>query len=284
MNAKGGPERPPVTAGTPRLGDKVALVTGGTTGIGEAIVTEFLAEGARVMVHGLGAVAPEGFGAGRSRGEQEGTRYVGGDLSDPQTCLKAVGATVDRFGRIDILVNNAAAITRGDLAATDPALFDRTMAVNARAPMLLAQAAMTHFQRQGGGCILNIGSVNAYCGERAQVAYSMSKGALMTLSRNLADAYCAQHVRVNHLNLGWVLTAAEQELKVRDGLPEDWAHRLPTSFAPSGSLLAPSVIARFAVTYVEDATDPVSGAVVDLEQYPMMGRNPTKFLKGSADR
>lgn len=96
------------------------------------------------MVHGLQVAASEGLGAERGRGEDETTGYVGGDLSGSQTCVEAVGATVERFGRIDILVNNAVAITRGDLGSTDGASFDRTMAVNARAPMRLAQAAMTH--------------------------------------------------------------------------------------------------------------------------------------------
>lgn len=193
----------------PRLRGKVALVTGATTGIGEAIVAEFLAEGAKVMVHGLEVPAPEGLGAERGRGAQETTGYVGGDLADPQRCFEAVGATVDRFGRIDILVNNAAAITRGDLEATDAALFDRTMAVNARAPMLVAQAAMTHFERQGKGCILNIGSVNAYCGERAQVAYSIS---LLPPDKRLPSGSPDQRKALTASVAGMPVRLGEQEL------------------------------------------------------------------------
>lgn len=263
-----------------RLASKVALITGSSTGIGEAIARRFAAEGAAVLVHGL----DEGEAAAvaeKIRGDGGTAASCAGDLARPETADRLVAATIEQLGGLDILVNNAAVKTRGDLEATDPTSFDLTMAVNVRAPLLLIRAALPHFRAQRGGVVLNIGSVNAYCGERQQVAYAISKAGLVTLSRNLADAHGPEGIRVNHFNLGWVLTPGEYELKRREGLPEGWPETLPVTFAPSGSLLAPDDIAHFALAFVEDGAHRVSGAVVDLDQYPIVGRNPTKEVKGA---
>ena len=243
-----------------RLEGKVALVTGSPPGgIGGAIADRFAAEGATVMRHDRTADTASDSSAGAYA-------FVAADLEDPAACAALIDETVRRFGRLDILVNNAALTTRSDLQTTDAAFFDTMMAVNVRAPLLLIQAARPQFRAQGGGAVLNIGSVNAYRGGRNLLAYSISKGALMTLSRNLADALGADHIRVNHFNVGWVLSASEQALQENEGRPADWAKRVPF---PSGRLLTPDEIASFAVTFVEEGGGHVSGSVVDLEQHPV---------------
>ena len=258
------------------LTDKVALVTGSTTGIGEAIARRFALAGARVLVHGQRQEDAERVvGALQDAGAADADFHIA-DLQQPEECEALVGAAEARFGRLDILVNNAAQMTRSNLETTDADTFDRTIAVNLRAPLLLVRAALPLFRRAGGGAVLNIGSVNGYCGERNQLAYSISKGGLMTLSRNLADAHGTENIRVNHFNVGWVLTPNEYALKRREGMPEDWPQRLPPTAAPSGRLLSPEEIAHFALLFVSDEGALVSGAVVDIEQYPMIGRNPTK--------
>ena len=257
-----------------RLEDKVALVTGSTTGIGEAIARRFAAEGARVMVHGLDQSEAETVVEAIQGGGGEAACAIE-DLADPEAGRRLVAAVTERFGRLDILVNNAAVMTRSELHTTTADVFDRTLAVNTRAPMLLIQAAYA-LLKQNQGVVLNIGSVNGYCGEKNQLAYAISKGALMTLSRNLADALGTEGIRVNHFNLGWVLTPNEYALKRREGLPEDWPQRLPSASAPSGRMTTPEEIANFAVAFVEPGGAPISGAVVELEQYPMIGRNPLK--------
>ena len=127
------------------------------------------------------------------------------------------------------------------------------------------------------GSVLNIGSVNAWSGEPNLLAYSVSKGALTTLTRNLGDTLFREHgIRVNQINPGWVLTEKEIERKKKQGLPEDWYKAISPNFAPSGRLLSPSEIASSAVYWLSDESGPVSGQVVDLEQYPLIGRNPPK--------
>ena len=258
-------------AGT-RLKDKVILVTGSTTGIGEGMVRIFAREGAMVMIHGRRKDAAQNFASEIGKN----AAFVVGALEDPQVPSKLVDETIARFGRIDGLVNNAAIMARGGLENTDIEAFDRTIAVDLRAPFLIIQSALPHFRNQGSGRVLNIGSMNAYCGERTMVVYSICKGGLMTMTRNLADAHGAEGIRVNQLNVGWTLTPNEIALKKTEGLPEDWPARLPRTFAPAGHLLSPEDIAWAAVYFLSDEASMINGAVLDMEQYPMIGRNPPK--------
>lgn len=254
-----------------RLANKAIIVTGSTTGIGEAIARRCVAEGARVLVHGRD----------RARAEQvamslgDAAAFHVDDLALADAPGRIAAAATAAFGRIDAVVNNAAWVVRSDIRSTDPELFDRVMAINVRAPMLLVQAALGELERHKG-TVLNIGSINAYCGETTFLAYSASKGALMTMTRNLADALGPTGIRVNQLNVGWVLTTNEAALQKADGQPEGWEQRLPRSVAPAGRLMEPAEIATAAVYWIGEESAPVSGSVVDLEQYPVIGRNPPK--------
>jgi NAD(P)-dependent dehydrogenase (short-subunit alcohol dehydrogenase family) len=262
-----------------RLKDKAIIVTGSTTGIGLAIAERCVAEGARVLLHGL----EENLGKAAAARLGPQTLFSAGDLADPTTPSKLVAAAVAAFGKLDALVNNAAFIPRSNLSNTSVELFDKIIAINVRAPFLLIQAAHPHLQKTRG-CVLNIGSINAYCGEEQLLPYSISKGALMTLSRNLGDALHAgassggpaTAVRVNQFNVGWTLTENERKVKIADGLPPDWPEKLPRSQAPSGRILKPEEVAAHAAFWLSDESRPISGCVLDLEQYPVVGRNPTK--------
>ena len=255
-----------------RLKDKVILVTGSTTGIGEGMVRLFAREGARVMVHGPREDAAQGLVV--EIGER--ASFVIGQLEDPLVPARLIAETITHFGRIDGLVNNAATTSRGNLENTNAQAFDRIVAINLRAPFLLIQAALPFFRKQGTGRVLNIGSVNAYCGENNLFAYSISKGGLMTLTRNLADAHGAEGIRINQPNVGWTLTPNEFALKKKEGLSDDWPTNLSKTFAPSGRLLSPEEIAGAAVYFLSDEASLINGAILDLEQYPVIGRNPTK--------
>ncbi|MGA2115616.1 MAG: SDR family oxidoreductase [Bryobacteraceae bacterium] len=260
-----------------RLNNKVILVTGSTTGIGEGMARLFVREGARVAIHGMSLPEADRI-AGEIRREGGEAIAMAGLLEDPAVPARLIAETLARYGRLDGLVNNAATTSRGNLDTTGLEAFDRTIAINLRAPFLLIQAALPHFRKQGGGRVLNIGSINAYCGESNQLAYSISKGGLTTLTRNLADAYGAEGVRVNQINPGWTLTANEYELKKTEGLPEGWPTMLPKVYAPSGRLLSPEDIAWAAVYFISDEAPLVNGAIFDLSQYPVIGRNPSKHI------
>lgn len=256
-----------------RLKDKVIIVTGSTTGIGKAIAKRCVAEGARVMIHGLETDwANEVL---REIGPENAAVYVE-DLSVEGACSRLVAMAAQQFGKIDALVNNAASVVSSNIDTTDVAFLESVFRVNTIAPFLLIKEALPYLTASKG-CVLNIGSVNAYSGEPNLLAYSMSKGALMTMSRNLGDTLHRENgVRVNQINPGWVLTETERKRKQEHGLPEDWYKDLPRVYAPAGRILRPEEIAAAAIYWLSDESGPVSGQVVDLEQHPFIGRNPPK--------
>ncbi len=254
-----------------RLKDKVIIVTGSSTGIGDATARRCVAEGGRVVVHGRN----------RQRGERVVAELGGAavlhidDLADSAAPQRLVDTAVQTFGQLDGIVNNAAWIIRSDLQTTDATLFDRVMAINVRAPMLLIKVGIEHLKRSHGA-VVNIGSINAYTGEPRQLAYSMSKAALMTMSRNLANVFAFDHVRINHFNVGWVITPNEYILKMNEGLPEGWSDSPDFEHVPTGQMTRPEEIAAHVVFWLSDESRPISGSVIDLEQYPIIGRIPLK--------
>ena len=175
-----------------RLKDKVIIVTGSTSGIGQAIVERAVAEGARVLIHGIDQAAGEKLALALG----SATKFHCADLLDPASPARIVAAAVQAFGRIDALVNNAAIVVRSTLATATLPAFERTIAINLRAPYFLIQAAFPYLKATEG-CVLNIGSINAHSGESTLLDYSVSKGGLQTLSRNLANAHGVDRVRVN---------------------------------------------------------------------------------------
>lgn len=251
-----------------RLHDQVILITGSTTGIGEHMARRFIAEGAKVILHGRDAGRGEAL---RAELGPERAAFQCGDLADASYPEQLAHDSLASFGRIDALVNNAALTTRGKIEETDAAFFDRILAVNTRAPLLLTRALLPALQASKG-CVLNIGSVLAHCGQANLLAYSVSKGGLMTMTRNLADSLGPRGVRVNQLNVGWTLTENEYQVKLGDGLGEGWPERLPAYVIPLGRLLKPEDIAAAAVYWVGRESYPVTGTVAELEQYPLIGR------------
>ncbi|TDB64639.1 SDR family NAD(P)-dependent oxidoreductase [Arundinibacter roseus] len=256
-----------------QLATKVILITGGCTGIGRAIAKKCVAEGARVVINGLEKT--EGHILQNELGEDQTVLLIG-DITEPHVPKKLVDLALNTFGRLDAVVNNAAMIVAATLETTDVPLFERMLAVNTVAPFAIIKAALPYL-KQNKGCVLNIGSVNAWCGEPELLPYSVSKGALQTLTRNLGDALFRTHgVRVNQINPGWVLTEKEIQNKREQGLKEHWYEDLPLLYAPSGRLFLPEEIAAAAVFLLSNACGPVSGQILELEQYPFMGRNPSK--------
>ena len=256
-----------------RLENKVIIVTGSTTGIGKAIAIRCVAEGAKVVIHGLEEVW--GKEVVNELGEKNAVLHIS-DLSLDGSPEKLVEAAINAFGKLDAIVNNAAIVASSNIQSTDKAYLQRLLNVNTIAPFLLIKAALPYLTTQHG-CVLNIGSVNAYSGEPNLLAYSISKGGLMTMTRNLGDTLHRENgVRVNQINPGWVLTETERERKKQHGLAEDWYKDLPSVYAPAGRILWPSEIAAAAIYWLADESGPISGQVVDLEQHPFIGRNPPK--------
>ncbi len=256
-----------------RLKNKVIIITGSCTGIGKAIAIRCVTEGASVIIHGLEQDLGEEVIA--ELGKDKAILHIE-DITAEGTAQRLVNLALDTYGRLDAIVNNAALVVSSNIHTTGLAFFRSVIEVNTIAPFALIQAALPHLHKVKG-CVLNIGSVNAWSGEPNLLAYSVSKGALMTMTRNLGDTLHREDgVRVNQINPGWVLTETETKRKREHGLAEDWYKEIPTVYAPAGRILSAAEIAAAAIYWLADESGPVSGQVVDLEQYPFIGRNPPK--------
>ena len=256
-----------------RLQNKVIIITGSTTGIGKAIALRCVAEGARVVIHGLEETLGRSVVA--ELGDGKAVLHIE-DISQEGAPDRLVNLAVQSFGKLDAVVNNAAMVVSSNIHNTDKSFIQKVLEVNTIAPFQLIKAALKYLTEQHG-CVLNIGSVNAWSGEPNLFAYSVSKGALMTMTRNLGDTLFRENsVRVNQINPGWVLTETEKKRKKDHGLPADWYKDLPSVYAPAGRIILPEEIAAGAVYWLADESGPISGQVVDMEQYPFIGRNPPK--------
>lgn len=256
-----------------RLQNKVIIITGSTTGIGKAIALRCVEEGARVVIHGLEETWGRAVVA--ELGHDKAVLLIE-DISRKGAPGRLVDLAVQSFGKLDAVVNNAAMVASSNIQTTDKAFLRKILEVNTIAPFDLIKYALPHLTKQHG-CVLNIGSVNAWSGEPNLLAYSISKGALMTMTRNLGDTLHRENgVRVNQINPGWVLTETEKQRKKDHGLSADWYKDLPPVYASAGRILWPAEIAAAAVYWIADESGPISGQVVDLEQHPFIGRNPPK--------
>lgn len=255
-----------------RLEGKSIIVTGGTSGIGAAIARAIIQEGGQVLVHGINE--SEGRALVTSLGPNASLCIA--DLAHDSAPEVIVAAALAAFGKIDGLVNNAAIIERSNLKAITPKGFDQTIAINTKAPLFLIQAAHPHLAKTRGS-VLNIGSINAYAGESTLLAYSMSKGALQTMTRNLANALGVTGVRINLINPGWILTEREDRDQVARGLEVGWHKNLDRNAIPLGAMSTPENLAHAAIYWLSDESYPFTGSVVELEQFSIIGRNPEKL-------
>ena len=249
------------------LTNKVALVTGSTSGIGRGIAVRLAALGARVVVHGR-QVEDARAVADRLRSEGHDAAAVSGDLAEVSACRRVVQDAIAQWGGIDVLVNNAASTARGYLEDAPVELWDAIMHVNLRAPFLCLQESVKSMKTRGGGSIVNIGSVNAYIGEPKLGPYSVSKGGLMTLTRNAAATLNRYRIRVNQINVGWTLTEGEDRVKRAEGKGDEWLEQAVAT-RPFGRLLTPEDVALAVSYFASDDSALVTGTVMDLEQFPV---------------
>jgi NAD(P)-dependent dehydrogenase (short-subunit alcohol dehydrogenase family) len=239
-----------------RLSGKSAIITGGGSGIGKAIAAAFAREGAGVAIAGRHQEKLDD--AAREIGPN--CLAVAADVSKPDDVTRLVNAAIEKFRRIDILVNNAAVLLPGTAESISEEEFDQTFNVNVRGLWLLARAVLPHMRAAGGGSIINIGSVLSTLGARNRVAYSASKGAVLAMTRAMALDHAAEKIRVNCICPGIV----ETEMVARFSMDES-ARRQRLAWHPLGRFGQPEDIAGLAVFLASDESAWTTGAAFTVD-------------------
>lgn len=253
--------------GTTQMQGKVAVVTGGTQGLGETIARLFAARGAAgLVICGRNAergrkVASDLAAAGCP------TDFVQADLGRVEDCRAVIARADARFGRLHVLVNAAALTDRGTILDTSPELFDAMFAVNARAPFFLMQDAAKLMRRERiAGSIVNIQSMSAHGGQSFITAYCASKGALSILTKNVAFSLMPDRIRVNGLNIGWMDTPGEHRIQATYHNADDGWLAAAEAKQPFGRLLKPDEVARAVAYLASDESGLMTGSVIDFDQ------------------
>jgi len=228
-----------------KLQDKVALITGGSSGIGRAIAMFFAAEGALVVI----AARNEARGSetvetiAKSGGQ---AIFVTCDVRKAEDCQKAVERTVDAFGRLNVLVNNAGVIYRATVVNTTEDEWDDTMDTNVKSAYLMSKHAIPWMIRNDGGVIINIASYYGLVGGRGAAAYCASKGAMVLLTKAMALDHAAQNIRVNCVCPGSVDTSMlKQEMEELGGVEK--LRPLFEAKHPLGRICTPDEVAQAAL-------------------------------------
>lgn len=246
-----------------RLVDKVAIITGAGSGMGRAAAQMFAAEGARVIV----ADFDEAGGSETATMVQESggqASFVRADVSSEADARTMVDHAVERFGRVDVLYNNAGVMPEQDHSVldTDVATWDRVMAINVRGVFLACKYAIPHMVEQGSGSVINISSFVALLGcSVPQDAYTASKGAVLSLTRSLAVQFAPRGVRSNAICPGPIETPMLQEWLLTD----KEARKARLARNPTGRFGKPEEIVNVAIYLASDESLWTNGAhfVVD---------------------
>jgi NAD(P)-dependent dehydrogenase (short-subunit alcohol dehydrogenase family) len=246
-----------------RLEGKVALVTGGLSGIGRQIALRFAEEGARVVVMDARDDSRDDGLTGESVVAGIGGRFRRGDVTRPEDVDAVLVATVDEFGALDVLVNCAGVALFKPVEDITPEEFDHVMAVNVRGTFLACQRAIAAMRRQGRrGSIVNVASNFAFVAAPEAALYCASKGAVVTMTKGLALETAPFGIRVNALCPGATATEFNRAHRARPEVVEDWRSKTPLDLGREQFLALPEEIAPSALFLASDDSRYMTGATL----------------------
>jgi dihydroanticapsin dehydrogenase len=240
-----------------RLSGKVSIVTGAGSGIGRATAIRFAQEGARVTCVDVTRDSVEATAAEIG----DAAFAVTADVSDPAAVRAYTDATVERWGSLHVVFNNAGVNLPGVFHEASDEIVDRTLAVNVKGPIYGCRYAIPHMLRGGGGSLINTSSVNGIVAEPFLAIYATSKGAIIMLSKGIALDYAKQGIRCNAIAPGWVDTPVNYaHAELLGGLDKVYADI--DSFQPIGRPGEPREIANVALFLASDESSFVTGSVL----------------------
>ena len=242
-----------------RLKDKVVIITGGVGGIGSATVRRFAVEGAKLVIVDLNENEGEAL-AGELKDDGYAATFISLDVTNEQQWIRAVDATIEKYGQLDILVNNAGIFRMETVDETDLELWNRIQEVNATGVFLGIKHGAAAMRRRGGGSIVNISSGAGIVGSTTGAAYHASKGAVRLLTKAAAIQYAADGIRVNSVHPGVTNTPMIREL-----MADETAGAGFLAGTPMGRLGRPEEIANAILFLASDEASFITGAelVVD---------------------
>jgi NAD(P)-dependent dehydrogenase (short-subunit alcohol dehydrogenase family) len=245
-----------------RFADQVVIVTGGSHGIGRACVAAFANDGAVVVIADI-----DSEGGGMAAGEIEArggrARFIATAVGDAAQARRLVDRTLQAFGRLDVLINNAGIIKTAEFLEISEADFDAVLRVNLKGVFLVGQAAARAMVKQGKGAIVNMSSTNAVVAIPNQVPYAASKGAVNQLTKVMALALADKGVRVNAIGPGSILTDL-----LKTVMSDEAARQKILSRTPMGRCGEPAEIAKVALFLASDEASYLTGQTI----YPDGGR------------
>lgn len=246
-----------------KLTNKVAIVTGAAVGIGQATALLFAREGARVVVVDYDAATGASTVALIRKAGGEAT-FVQADVSKAADAETMVKTAVDTYGRLDILVNNAGIYKKGDAANTTEGDWDRILDVNLKGVFLCSKYALTAMKKIGGGVIVNVASEAGLVAIKNQVAYNVSKGGVIALTKSTAVDFAADNIRVNCICPGTTETPLVKAALAKEADPQK-ARRALEECRPQNRLGRPEEIAAGILCLASDELGYATGAVLAVD-------------------
>src|SRR5215471_2772140 len=245
-----------------RLKGRVAIVTGGSQGIGEAIARRYAAEGAKVAIVNRTAGRGGAIADSIRKGGGEASAFAA-DLSKVAEIDRVVAAVLDTYGAVNILVNNAGAYFLSELGKTNEAEFDAMLATNIKGVFFLCQALLPEFERRGRGKIINIGSIFGHTGFPGSAGYCGTKAAIHLMTKTLGIELRERNIQVNAIAPGFTETPLNEGYRTTN---EEWMRRANERFGGPGVWMKPEELAGVAVLLASSDSDSVTGTVVFVDR------------------
>jgi NAD(P)-dependent dehydrogenase (short-subunit alcohol dehydrogenase family) len=254
--------RPRETVSSSRLFGKSAVITGAAKGIGCATAELFAAEGARIVA---GDIDGEGLDRLRERVESQGGELVAvvGDVSKPEDARRMIGAAIEHYGRLDVLVANAGVIPLRTITEATPEDWDEVMAVDGRGMFLSCKYAIEEMLKTGGGSIVCLSSISGVAGQKSQSTYGPAKFAASGLTKHLAVEWADRGIRVNAVAPGTIRTERVQRLPEEPGGSE-YIEEIERMH-PMGRLGEPEEVAEAIAFLVSDQASFITGAILPVD-------------------